>query len=177
MANFDNAIKTVMKHEGGYANDPLDRGGETYRGIARRFHPRWEGWAVVDAAKRFPGFITKVNTNPRLYGLAIRFYRDKFWRYEGVASQRVAIKVFDAAVNMGSPNAHRILQRALRHLGFKLKVDGQLGLRTLRATNQSNEKALLLELRAYAAVHYAKIVARKPNQVKWLYGWMQRAVS
>ena len=177
MANFDLAIKTVLKHEGGYANDPLDRGGETYRGIARRFHPRWEGWAVVDAAKRFPGFITKVNVDPRLYGLAIRFYRDKFWRYEGVTNQRVAVKIFDAAVNMGSANAHRILQRALRRLGYKLKVDGQMGPRTLQATNQADTGALLLELRAYAAVHYAKIVARKPNQVKWLYGWMQRAVS
>jgi len=177
MANFDNAIKIVLRHEGGYANDPLDRGGETYRGIARRFHARWEGWAVVDAAKRLIGFPANLNANPRLYGLTIRFYREKFWRYGGITSQRVAVKVFDAAVNMGSPNAHRILQRAVRRLGFKLKVDGKLGPHTLRATNQANENALLLELRAYAAVYYAKIVARKPDQTKWLYGWMRRAVS
>jgi len=177
MAKFNLAISTVLEHEGGYANDPLDRGGETYRGIARRFHPRWEGWAVIDAAKQFPGFPGTLDADGHLKSLVVQFYRDKFWRYEGITSQRVAVKVFDAAVNMGSPNAHRILQRALRQLGYKLKVDGQMGPRTLRATNEAFMEMLLPELRAYAAVYYAKIVARKPEQVKWLYGWMRRAVS
>ena len=27
---------------------PEDRGGETYRGIARRAWPKWAGWKIVD---------------------------------------------------------------------------------------------------------------------------------
>ena len=39
MANFSDAYALTSAHEGGYVNDPVDRGGETYRGIARRYFP------------------------------------------------------------------------------------------------------------------------------------------
>ncbi len=177
MASFEKAIKIVLKHEGGYADDPTDRGGETYRGISRRYHPRWEGWKIVDDHKSWMAFPESLATDLRLEPLVIKFYRDEFWKYGGLVSQKLANKVFDAAVNMDSPNAHRILQRALRQVGFKVKVDGAFGPKTLRAANSANLQKLLLEFRAYACVYYAKIVARKPKQVKWIYGWMRRAVS
>ena len=41
MAEFSEAFTQTAAHEGGYSNDPLDRGGETYRGIARVHHPDW----------------------------------------------------------------------------------------------------------------------------------------
>ena len=37
-----------MKHEGGYVFDPDDSGGETYKGVARKFHSKWEGWSKID---------------------------------------------------------------------------------------------------------------------------------
>ena len=36
---FDDIIKVVLHHEGGYVNDPQDPGGETNFGIAKRSHP------------------------------------------------------------------------------------------------------------------------------------------
>lgn len=33
----------MLIHEGGYSNDPIDLGGETYKGIARNAHPNWQG--------------------------------------------------------------------------------------------------------------------------------------
>lgn len=39
MADFDKAHLEVMGNEGGYANNPVDAGGETYKGIARKFWP------------------------------------------------------------------------------------------------------------------------------------------
>ncbi|MFM7564688.1 MAG: glycosyl hydrolase 108 family protein, partial [Planctomycetota bacterium] len=39
MADFAIAFDETMINEGGYVDDPDDRGGETYRGVARRFHP------------------------------------------------------------------------------------------------------------------------------------------
>jgi hypothetical protein len=37
--NFALACGFVLKHEGGYSNDPNDPGGETNFGISKRYHP------------------------------------------------------------------------------------------------------------------------------------------
>ena len=39
MSKFDEIIEGVLKHEGGYVNDPTDLGGETNFGITKRFYP------------------------------------------------------------------------------------------------------------------------------------------
>ena len=39
LTRFDDIIKVVLKHEGWYVNDPVDPGGETNFGIAKRSHP------------------------------------------------------------------------------------------------------------------------------------------
>jgi len=36
---FEQIINDVLEHEGGYVNDPLDKGGETNFGIAKRWYP------------------------------------------------------------------------------------------------------------------------------------------
>ena len=50
MADFLTAYAPLARYEGGWCNDPADRGGETYAGIARNFFPAWPGWALIDAA-------------------------------------------------------------------------------------------------------------------------------
>ena len=52
MADFKEAFELTLAHEGGYVKDPDDRGGETYKGIARRYNPGWSGWARIDKAKK-----------------------------------------------------------------------------------------------------------------------------
>ena len=73
MANYHIALQEVLKNEGGYVNDPDDSGGETYKGIARRFHPDWIGWAYVD---------NRDFKNPNLDKLVSDFYYIKFWDHQ-----------------------------------------------------------------------------------------------
>jgi lysozyme family protein len=47
--------------EGGYVNDPDDKGGETYRGIARKKHPSWRGWYKVDDVKKQTSDVKSIN--------------------------------------------------------------------------------------------------------------------
>jgi lysozyme family protein len=54
VSRFEEAFKVVVTDEGGYSNNPNDRGAETYRGISRKFHPDWRGWPIVDTAKANP---------------------------------------------------------------------------------------------------------------------------
>src|SRR5712691_8983205 len=145
MATFDRAIGTVLEHEGGYTFDPADPGGETNFGLSKRQYPNLDlKNLTVDQAKAI--------------------YKRDYWRYGRIRNQDVATKVFDMAVNVGPPTAHRLLQTALNALGQKLAVDGVFGPLTLAATNGVNPDQLLRELRARAAVQYADIVLRNPAE-------------
>lgn len=159
MARFENAIDIVLKHEGGYVNNPADPGGETKYGISKRAYPALDiKNLTVKQAKEI--------------------YRRDYWRYDRIRNQQVATKVFDMAVNMGPPRAHRLLQRALKHLGRKrLVVDGKFGPKTLRATTQVNPEDLVTELRALVAERYARLTLKNRSLSIFLKGWMRRAVS
>lgn len=158
MASFDQAIGVVLAHEGGYVFNPADPGGETNFGISKRAYPNLDIKNLTeDQAKEV--------------------YRRDYWRYDGITNQDLATKIFDMAVNMGPPTAHRLLQMALNGLGQGVGVDGVFGPQTLAATNGIDPAALLRELRARAAVRYADIVVGNHAERTFLLGWMRRAVS
>lgn len=45
MAEFTEAFEEMIRNEGGYVlhNVAGDSGGDTYAGVARRYHPNWAG--------------------------------------------------------------------------------------------------------------------------------------
>ena len=51
MADFRESFNKVILAEGGYVNDPDDKGGETYLGISRVNHPYSTMWDIIDAIK------------------------------------------------------------------------------------------------------------------------------
>jgi lysozyme family protein len=115
MADFLKAHKKTAFNEGGYANDPKDRGGETWKGIARNFWPNWEGWAIVDSYKKKNGFPGNLKNAPGLEDMVLKFYRKNFWnpiRGDEIEKQDVADPIYDMAVNSGVPTAIRLAQDA-----------------------------------------------------------------
>jgi lysozyme family protein len=158
MASFDQAIGLVLAHEGGYVFNPADPGGERNFGISKRAYPN------LDIKH-----LTEDQAN--------EIYRQDYWRYDGIANQDVATKIFDMAVNMGPPTAHRLLQMALNAQGQAVAVDGVFGPQTLAATNRVDPTRLLQEFRAQAAVRYADIVLGNRAERTFLLGWMRRAVG
>jgi lysozyme family protein len=129
MADFKLAWAKTSKHEGGYVNNSVDRGKETYRGIASAFHPTWEGWPVVrktivdigivdtlDAPKVIRQKIDKaLAAVPGLEEMVERFYKIEFWDKLGLdveKSQLIADEVFDTAVNMGVGAAQQMIKEA-----------------------------------------------------------------
>ena len=108
MANYKSAILKVLLTEGGYANDPDDSGGETYKGIARNFWPRWSGWVIIDIAKKQHGYELALNRNMQLNDDVIAFYKVNFWDKVGgdfIKDQSIANNLVDAAVNEGIKGA------------------------------------------------------------------------
>src|SRR5207237_2697270 len=129
MATFGKAIGTVLEHEGGYTFDPNDPGGETKWGISRKAYPSLDiKNLTLEQAKAI--------------------YKRDYWIYGRIQDQDVATKIFDMAVNLGPPAAHRLLQTALLALGETVAVDGVFGLRTLEASKRVITELLLQELHA-----------------------------
>lgn len=167
---FDRAFAFSLEKEGGFVNDPKDAGGATKYGVSLRtyrlYYPEADENTIqnltVEAAKAF--------------------YQKYFWaanRYNEIKNVELAIKTFDACINMGPRQAHLCLQRALNCVGFKLKEDGGLGPETLKALNRTESPewnfAVLCAYRSELAGYYRLLAATKPNNQKFLNGWLARA--
>jgi lysozyme family protein len=184
MADFLLAYKITMKHEGGYANDPDDSGGETWKGIARKKHPNWVGWDMVDEYRTKPGFPNNLYTAPGLQELVWLFYKKEFWdtlRLDEIGSQNIANELFDTSVNMGQVIAATFLQRALNVSNRQQKdypdlvVDGKIGPKTISATNTHPRIGQLFKLlNTLQGARYISICESNPSQEKYLTGWMER---
>ncbi|GAB4358816.1 MAG: glycosyl hydrolase 108 family protein [Gammaproteobacteria bacterium] len=188
MASFARALAIVLKHEGGYVNDPVDRGGETYRGIARRFHPDWSGWKRIDALKRRAGFPASLGNDRSLQRSVADFYRRYYWRPiqgDKLGDEALAQELFDTAVNMGVRRAVRFFQEALNLLNRNQKnyddlvVDGWLGAKSLAALealvkSDRGSRHLLKLMNALQAAHYIEIMRNDPRQERFARGWLNR---
>lgn len=164
MSNFDKAFDEVIGIEGGYVNDPTDRGGETKYGISKRSYP-------------------KVDIKNLTLCQAKEIYRKDFWDACGldrISEYKIAHEIFDTGVNMGIGVAKRILQRALNLMNRNEKdfpdliVDGIVGNKTILAYNKVDKKILLKVLNGLQFMRYVEIVEKSPAQERFFNGWMQR---
>ncbi len=177
---FAKVIENTLGHEGYYANVSGDKGGETYRGISRRFHPDWIGWPIIDRAKESKGGRLPYNyqvPHPLLHGMVIDFYKAKFWdkiHLDQVRDVNLQSIIFDAFVNSGK-NGIAILQRVLSTLGQNISVDGDMGPLTVKSVNAVNPIALFNAYK-YAREVYYNAIAKGDNE-KFLRGWLNRIRS
>jgi lysozyme family protein len=182
MANFNlTYTKYVAPFEGGYANDPRDKGGETYKGIARNYNRNWEGWPIIDRYKAQMG--GKIPTNYKfqdsnLDSLVIKRYKQNYWdKFLGdrIKSQDVANIFFDMYVNSGA--AVRLMQEVMRSLGKNIVVDGAMGEQTLTALNSLPPADVYNRYKEARRQYYYDIVESDPSQEKFLKGWLNRVNS
>ncbi len=123
-ADFKTAFQQTLANEGGYANNSHDHGGETYCGVSRHFHPKWEGWVIVDSIKSKLGFRNTVDCSAkirkaldkslsqqkRLTELIEAFYKKEFWdplNLDLEQDQMLANTEFDSAVLRGVASEKR----------------------------------------------------------------------
>lgn len=105
MADFLISYKTVRANEGGYRNVSWDAGGETYKGIARKFWPNWLGWKIVDAYKQNHTLKTgDYIPDTKLDALVHEFFKVNFWdknRLGSLTNQSLATLALDMSINHG----------------------------------------------------------------------------
>jgi lysozyme family protein len=146
-ATFRDAFAFVLSAEGEWSNDPHDSGGKTKYGISEKAHPEVDISALtLDQAEEI-------------------YYRDYWMSIHGDdLSSRIAITVFDGAVNQGVYGTILLMQQAVG-----VTADGKIGPKTLTAARQANNDQItnFLALRALA-------YAGDKNYQRYGYGWIRR---
>lgn len=184
MALFKDALHILLPIEGGYVNDPTDRGGETYSGISRKWFPKWAGWKIVDSYKA-NGKLAELDKDVALKALMHAFYEVEFWnklQLPAVDSKSIANEIFEMAVNIGMKPAVEIAQEAINLLNkaeklYKnIEVDGDLGDTTIRHLNKyaNNEKPLIRTINGLQFERYTEICRNDESQEKYFLGWLTR---
>ena len=186
MAQFSISYRKTAGHEGGYANHPSDKGGETYRGIARKRWQDWEGWQIVDRLKTESDFPQNLETDPDLGNLVVKFYHDNFWTAingDAIQQQEIADELYDTGVNMGTGFAVKILQNSLNILNKNQQLykdiaeDGKLGQGTLGAISAllgTRKLELLLKVMNVAQGCRYMSLLQDPSQEAFALGWFNR---
>lgn len=169
MADFTPAYVFMVPHEVinyhqpgqiWFTNTPGDHGGKT-------------AWGITEATARDHGYNDSMETMLEMD--AIQIYKKIFKPFAVIDSQRVASKMFDAAVNMG---VSRAVKQAQRALGFpEAEWDGVLGPKTLGAINAKEPGIFLADYAAQLVSRYHAIVAKDPTQERFLKGWTRRALE
>ena len=157
MITFENIIDKVLEHEGGYVNDPYDKGGETKYGIAKRWFPELD---IKNLSKEE----------------AVNIYYNNYWNPSRAEKLPNDIKAtyFDMCVNMGQRQPVLILQQAINSRKVnKIKEDGVIGNITIENAGRVSKK----RLQAYRCLFYGKLVVQKPDQERFYYGWYKRATD
>lgn len=171
-STFDRAFSNSLGHEGGFVHDPNDAGGATKYGVClktyKQFHPQANAETIKNLSLKE----------------AKAFYHNRFWlvfHYDEIENSDLAIKIFDACINMGAVQAHKCLQRALNSVGFILNDDGILGAETLQVLNRTAQPewnfAILCAFRSEIAGFYRLLATIKPQNKKFLKGWLKRAYA
>ena len=187
MANFEEAYSKTMGHEGGYVHDKDDAGGETYKGIARKYNGDWSGWNIIDSKKNDSNFPSCLDDIDELQTDVHAFYKERYWdvnKLDDVSSQAVGEEMFDTGVNMGIGRAAKFLQKSLNYLNRNgtlysdLTVDGAIGGKSLSALDKvlsdGDEKILLTMLNVLQGNHYMEYMGKDLTQEKYARGWFKR---
>lgn len=161
---FNRALKFTLRFEGGYVNDPDDRGGATNKGITQNTYDQW------NVANDLPMSDVKTITDKEVH----RIYRMQYWAVGKCSAisnydQSLAVVHFDACVNHGVKQAAKFLQRAIG-----VKADGVIGAKTIDrlARTQSNVVRNYMEQRR---AFYRHITTKRAANTKFLSGWLRRA--
>jgi len=162
---FDDAFRRTIGHEGGYVNDPDDKGGETNYGISKRSYP-------------------DVNIKDLTLEEAKQIYYKDYWQRQSCHLMEdhpeIAIEVFDTSVNMGVGRGAKIFQEALNLSNRNEKdysdidVDGGIGPKTISTFRACKNKRLLFNVMNILQGEFYINLMRKNEVYEKYIGWFDR---
>jgi len=158
---FDEALKFVLRWEGGFVDHPNDPGGRTNKGVTQKVYDGWR---------------TRQGHSPRDVKLIEdaevgSIYAGDYWvppRCD-LLETPLDLLQFDTAVNMGVRRAVRFLQESVG-----CGVDGAFGPGTQSAVAQCDAGTVLGVYCDRREAFYRNLVQKNPKLEVFLKGWLNR---
>lgn len=164
MAVIKNLAPKIAQWEGGYVNDPVDKGGATNMGVTVAT------WRQVGYDKDGDGDIdgddVKLLTK-KDFEAVLKKYWDR-WKADKIENQSIANILVDWVWGSGVWGI-KIPQRILG-----VVEDGIVGEKTLCVLNARNQKELFNEIFLARVKFLNDIVKRDPSQKRFIKGWINR---
>jgi lysozyme family protein len=164
MALFDPCCEWVLRFEdrtlSGKTVILTDGAGRTRYGIAEKDHPELP-----------PDFYTTAPASA--LAVAKGIYRAQYWNPlcgDQLVSNELAASLLSFAVNDGVRFDAKMFQRVLG-----VVPDGVIGPDTVAAANRQNGSAVAAWLRTSQEAHYRALADARPEEYKYLDGWVKRA--
>ena len=154
-------IDGIIEREGGFVDNPADRGGPTKYGITLSTLEAWRGKRVTAWGVKLLGEAE-----------ARSIYHDEFLVKPGFSKIKwfpVRLFSLDSAVQHGPGRAIRWLQKIAG-----VTVDGILGPVSLEAINRLDPDVLYRQMVAERCRFYGRLITDDPTQAVFAAGWAAR---
>lgn len=172
-------IDRLIHREGGYVNDPRDRGGPTNYGVTQ---------IAIDDYNRLMGMESGTllqKPPPALSRVEAEAVLDKIlsaYKFDRIHDDLLREQIFDMAVNHGPGQAVGLLQEVLNINGYLVSVDGILGPETRNTLNKLSLDADLKrrvnnDLVKRREDFYRTLIQQDPTQKGFERSWYRRARS
>ncbi len=165
MAKLDPLAKFILSFEGGYVNDPKDRGGATNMGVTIAT------WKAQGYDKNGDGKIDVKDLRLISVADAINIMRKNYWnrwKADQINNQSLANTLVDWVWGSGK-NGIVIPQQMLG-----VTADGIVGPNTIKALNDVYAPAFFEKLRKRRLQYIDNIIRSNPSQKRFQAGWYRR---
>lgn len=161
MTRFERCLVFTLREEGGYSNDPLDRGGSTYMGITQ---------GTLDIARKH-GWTRTEFVADLTFDEVRHIYEAGYWNpsraHEFPAP--LDLLLFDAYVNHRPSVAVSLIQAAVGS-----ERDGKVGPKTVARAHEVNRVTAIERYCFEREQFFRRIVAGDHSQERFLRGWLNR---
>ena len=160
MADKNKLIPIIKKWEGGYSDNPNDRGGATNSGVTLAVYQ-----SVYGKSKTKNDL--KKMTNDQWNYIFTKLYWNK-WKADDIKNQSIANILVDWVWMSGTSTIKKIQSL------FGLTADGIVGNKTISYINSHDQEEVFNKIWNRRKQFYESLVNNNPSQKVFLKGWMNR---